>query len=264
MRTRLRIRRRRSPRHKPITARFLNLGLPLLGLLVLLDLVAAHFSGQIEAALTFAPTPLVAHVPTTTAMLLPTLERLLTQDSFQRADQILWGNASDGQPWIGDAMKSSHFFIASNMGQVTNANGIFDALIGSPQVSNSEVLVSGSLSHFASTSNLGAILRWADTNNLYKAYIDGAHVILLKKVAGVVTVLKVAAFTAHDGMSYTLRFHAVGTVLAIKVWPTGQPEPTAWMIMIHDSALTSGYDGIRFVMQMSTTALITSFMELGL
>jgi hypothetical protein len=245
------------------------MGVLLLGLMLLLDLVATHFSQQIEAALILPTTrgnnttAGVIHTATETPTLPPLPEHILAQDTFQRADQTFWGIASDGQSWRADAMSSPHFTVANHMGQVTNASGIFDALIGA-RVSNSEVVFSGSVSHYATTSSLGAILRWTDMNNLYKAYIDGKHLILLKKVAGVVTVLKVVSFIAQDATSYTFRFRAVGPLLSLKVWPTNQAEPPAWMITTNDSALTSGYDGIRLVLQNSTTGLIISFVESGL
>src|SRR5947209_6751575 len=117
--------RRRSLRYKRIATRFLKIGLPLLGALLLIDLIAAHFSGRIEAALTLPtmhgpPTSVaMGHAPTATPSILSPFESVLVQDSFQRPNQTFWGSASDGQAWVGDAMGSAHFFIVNNMGQVT-------------------------------------------------------------------------------------------------------------------------------------------------
>jgi len=122
---------------------------------------------------------------------------------------------------------------------------------------------SGSLTNYMSSS-LGAVLRWTDANNLYKVFLGGGQLIMLKKVAGVVTELKTVAFSVKDGASYTFRCRVVGQVLFASVWPTGQAEPQSWMLTVTDRDLQSGYDGMRLVVQNGTTATITSFTETGL
>jgi hypothetical protein len=107
-------------------------------------------------------------------------------------------------------------------------------------------------------------LRWTDANNLYKVFLGGGQLIMLKKVAGLVTELKAVAFPVEDGASYTFRCQAVGQLFLASVWPTGQAEPRSWMLTVTDRDLQSGYDGIRLVVQQGTTATITSFTETGL
>ena len=255
--------RYRLLRYRPISTRVIRNGLIALLLILLIDVFTIHFSAQIQAALTLpagrtAATASRGAVGTQSVAM--AFQSILAQDTFQRPNQLFWGTASDGLRWGADAMSSRSFAIVDSTGQVANGDGIYDAIVG-PRTSDSEVMFSGLLNHFASAS-IGALLRWTDPNNLYKAYLDGTHLILLKKVAGNVTVLKTVAFAAQDGVSYTFRFRVVGSLLSAKVWPTDQAEPAGWMITTIDNALGSGYGGLRVFVQSTTNAVFTSFKEL--
>jgi streptogramin lyase len=198
-------------------------------------------------------------VSSPTATLSPTPGTILAQDTFQRANQSLWGTASDGQLWGGDANSSSVFAVAGKTGQLANGSTSYNAVLG-PTTTNAQVLFSGSMSSFSATAtNIGAVLRWTDTNNWYKAYIDGANFIIQKKVNGSTTVLNKIPFAAQAGSSYSLRFSAVGSTLTAKVWPTANAEPTAWMLTATDSSFQSGRSGLRLLMQSKVTAQITAF-----
>jgi hypothetical protein len=266
-------------RFSPLAVR---IGLLLLGFILVIDILAMHFSAQIQDSLTLpvikikvpAATHIAIAVPTrgaiatkltvptsTSTLTLPTND-ILSQDTFQRPNQAFWGISSNGLAWSADAKNSQSFAIANRTGQVTNGNGVYDAILG-PVAVNSEVVFSGSLNNYA-TSSLGAVLRWTDANNLYKIFLGGGQLILLKKVAGVVTELKTVPFPVNDGTSYTFRCRIVGQLLLARVWPTGQVEPQAWMLTVTDKDLQSGHDGIRLVLQSGTTAIITSFTETGL
>ncbi len=96
-----------------------------------------------------------------------------------------------------------------------------------------------------SNTNLGPVLRWSNTNNWYKAHINGTTLVVQKKVNGATTIIGSASFAAAAGTSYTLRFLVVGTTLYAKVWQTGTTEPTNWMIMVTDTSLSSGFCGLR-------------------
>ena len=178
-------------------------------------------------------------------------------DSFQRANQALWGTASDGQAWGGDANTQAVFSVKGNAGVVSNAGGTSYSAVLGPAVSNAEVVATGSLSSF-SNANLGTVLRWADGNNWYKAFIDGANLVLQKKVAGSTTVLATAPFAAAAGTAYTIHFRAVGSTLTANVWPASGTEPSGWMVTATDTALTTGRCGLRFLTQ-AGTATITAF-----
>lgn len=251
----------------------------LVGLLVLVGLVSAFFEPGIQAALTVQqpaptgtqnnaamlsqqqqPTTSVASTAPAPTMTMPTTN-VLAQDTFQRADQRFWGTASDGLRWGTDANSLPSFAIDGHRGVIANGQGAFEATIG-PRVADADVVFSATVSRYGpGTSNMGALLRWSDAKDWYKAYIDGAQLVLLKEVAGKITVLDNIAYPAKGGTAYTLRFRAVGPMLMAKVWPTSQPEPAAWMVSVTDTALSVGFGGVRFVILNGATASITSFQE---
>jgi hypothetical protein len=121
-------------------------------------------------------------------------------------------------------------------------------------------IFSGSVSHFTA-SNMGALLRWTDTNNMYKVFIDGANLIALKKVNGIVTELQSVPFLAQDGRSYTIRARVVGKTIMARAWLTNQAEPSNWMLTATDGDLASGFDGMRLIVQNGITITITAFLE---
>jgi hypothetical protein len=102
-------------------------------------------------------------------------------------------------------------------------------------------------------------LRWTDGNNWYKAYLDGSHLVIQKKVGGVTTILSSTPFTATAGVSYTIHFRAVGSTLTANVWASTGSESSGWMVSASDTSLTSGYCGLRFLTQ-SATLTVTSFL----
>src|SRR6266487_1313469 len=199
-------------------------------------------------------------IPTPTVSPSPSPITILAEDTFQRANQVLWGTASDGKVWGGGANKLSAFSINNTMGQVSNGSGQYSALLG-PTATNAEVLFSGSLSSFTK-SNVGALLRRSDAQNWYKASINGVSLLIQKKVNSTLTLLSKTAFAATAGTSYTLRFSVVGATLSAKVWQTGSTEPANWMITVTDSSLLSGRCGINLQVQSTVTADITSFLAI--
>jgi hypothetical protein len=124
------------------------------------------------------------------------------------------------------------------------------------------VYATGSLSSF-SNSNFGDVLRWTDGNNWYKAFIDGASLIIQKKVNGVTTILASVPFAATAGTSYSIHFRVVGSTLTANAWASSGSEPGGWMATVSDSVLTSGSCGMRFLTQ-SGTATVTSFQAKSL
>ena len=183
---------------------------------------------------------------------------MIAEDTFQRPNQAYWGTASDGQVWGGDANSSGAFSILGNAGVIANGSTNYSAVLG-PTAADAQVLFSGSMSKYSNT-NLGAVLRFTDGNNWYKAYIDGNKLVLQKKVSGNLKILATAPFSASGGTSYTLRFQVVGTTLSAKVWASGGSEPAGWMVTATDGSLSSGYCGIRALVQGGgVSAKYTSF-----
>ena len=118
------------------------ISITLLGILIIGGLIAAFYSQAIERTLT-APlrqsmsshamgmlpemptaSPTAPATPTQAAQVLQA--SILAQDTFQRADEALWGVASDGQSWQGDANKLAAFSIGGSIhtwGQIANNQG---------------------------------------------------------------------------------------------------------------------------------------------
>ena len=209
------------------------------------------------------PTQSVQPSPTSTGIASPTPTATsspgatLAQDTFQRANQTYWGKASDSQTWGGDANNANVFSISGNTGKVSNGNTSYSAVLG-PVATNAQVLFSGSISNLNNV-NFGAVLRWKDSNNWYKAYIDGSNLVIQKKINGNTTILGQVTFNATAGTSYTMRFSVSGTTLSAKVWQTGNSEPTNWMVNVTDSSLQSGYCGLRMLDQNGAVVTFTSF-----
>jgi hypothetical protein len=188
---------------------------------------------------------------------------ILAQDTFQRPDQPLWGTAADGQSWEDDANAPKNgqiFFIAGKEGVITHTQGTLNAILG-PVSTNVEVMAKGSVSHFGETINFGVVLRWTDSKNWYKAFIDGTHFVLLKRVGGVTTQLGVQPFTAQGNTLYTVRLRAIGAVLLTKVWPTAAMEPPGWILNITDTSLTTGQGGVRVLVQRDVIVHLVTFSE---
>ncbi|MEO6887711.1 MAG: hypothetical protein ABI456_01650 [Ktedonobacteraceae bacterium] len=256
-------------------------GLILFGLLLIGSILAALLLPFIEGALALPGIPMNARTtvaqPTVPALknqngvtptpagktpitIAPTTN-ILSQDTFQRGDQLFWGTSSDGHPWSGDAMTKNAFAITGKTGQVSHGTGPFNATLG-PQITDGEIIFTGSISQF-NQSNIGAVLRWMDTRNWYKTYIDGTRLIILKSEAGMMTRLGAVPFTARPGSAYTLRFRVTGTTLAARVWQAGTREPQNWMVTVTDTTFQSGLGGLRLFLQQGITAKFMSFEEMN-
>jgi len=182
----------------------------------------------------------------------------LGQDTFQRANQSLWGTASDGQTWGAEANSSSIFSINNNAGQVANGSGPHSAVLGRT-ATDADVLFTGSVNNF-SGANIGSVVRFADTNNWYKAYLEGSHLVVQKKVSGTTTTIATTSFAATAGTSYSVRFRVVGATLTAKAWASSNTEPTNWTITASDSSLTSGNCGLRMQLGTGVAVSYTSFL----
>jgi len=230
--------------------------------------VAGLLAGGIEA---LAHHPLLARVPAssaTPATMSPTQATMITpspvllaQDTFERADQLLWGTASDGERWRGDANRLPAFFIQGSAGHITAATGRFNALLG-PVMADSSVLVQGSMRHFRAdgTSNLGVVARWTDSTHWYKALLDGSHLSLLKSVGSTPITLASIPFRAQDQVFYALELRVTGPILSAIAWAPQQMSepPVAWLLRATDADLVRGQDGVRVLLH-QTTCTMTYF-----
>jgi hypothetical protein len=244
--------------------------------LIIVGLIAGFFTGSIQQALSAPMVQMLgatgngvpkavqaAPQPTHPQPVLATpVVNTLAQDTFQRQNQQLWGTATDGRMWQGDANTANAFSIVHGVGQIANTQGALNALLGLPGT-DMEVMVSGSLNQFNKGQvNLGAVLRWTDDNDWYKVLIDGTHISILKRFKGVTTTLGTVPFQAQGGTMYSLRFRAIGAMLFARAWPVGSPEPQNWMLNITDTTLTTGQAGVRVVLQTGSVVNITAFSVL--
>jgi hypothetical protein len=255
------------------------IGFTFIVICMLIGLLAGFFSHSIEAALT-VPLNIRASQATSTSSKMgpgspvgtakPSMPStpaaggvtILAQDTFKRANQVFWGKASDGRQWASDANSIEVFSVVSGAGQIDHAQGTFNAVLG-PVNTNAEVVFSGIVNQFAQGGivNMGAVLRWTDANNWYKALIDGSKLQILRRVNGKTTSLSSVPFSAQGGTSYTLRFRVVGAALFVKAWQSNQPEPNGWMLTVMDTMLSKGLGGLRFLMQSGVVIKVSSFRE---
>jgi subtilase family serine protease len=182
----------------------------------------------------------------------------LAQDTFQGSNQTYWGTSSSGQFWGGDANSSTVFSITNNSGQVTNGSTLYNAVLG-PLAVNADVSFTGTLNTYTNNA-MGAVLRWTDGNNWYRAYLDGASLIVQKMVLGIPTVLAAAPFTATAGTAYNVRFRIVGSTLYAVAWLKSGTQPTTWMIATTDSTFLTGYCGVDIQeLSSNSTTTFTAF-----
>lgn len=252
-------------------------GLVALVLCVLGGLIAALFTPALAATLalpatsqgTTATHPQPAATATKAATAVPAQPTtatngltILAQDTFQRPDQAFWGTSSGLRPWGGDANTNQAFAIVNRAGQITGGQGALQATLNVASA-DAEILLNGNVNQFAANGaiNLGVILRWQDTNNWYKALIDGSELQLLKDVNGKISVLAEHAFKASGETGYSLRFRVMGSNLFAKAWASAGAEPTNWTLMTIDTSLTSGMSGVRVKVEPGTLIRVTMFLE---
>ncbi len=244
-----------------------------LSILILGGLFAGLFTGAIQKSLTLPMVEAMMQMGTTRnqartmAKIVPTATattqtqvaaNLLAQDTFQRANQALWGTASDGRQWGGDANTQQAFSIVGAAGQIAQSQGTLNAVLG-PINTNTDVLMSGMVNQFGDGVNFGCVLRWTNGNNFYKALLNGSNLTIIKQVKGQGAQVATVPFKAQGGVVYSIDFRAIGAMLFASAWRSGTTRPANWMIVTTDNSLLSGQAGIRVVVQTATVVNITAF-----
>jgi hypothetical protein len=190
---------------------------------------------------------------------------VLARDTFQRAPQAGWGTATDGQVWSGNANTTQTTFAIVNNSGVANERPTTDdsAMLG-PTVGDADVLIDAMFSSFSGGTSgdneLGPMLRFVDNSNFYKAGVDGNNLRIAARVAGHFSTLDTVAFSATPGVTYRVRFRAVGGDLSAKAWAASDPEPSNWMVTANDTSLPTGQCGVRLVFKSVAVASVTSFL----
>ena len=175
-------------------------------------------------------------------------QQVTALDTFERPNQNGWGVASGGLKWGADANDiASVFAIKNNVGIISNTSNSYTGILGN-SLNDSQLVFTGRISKF-NYSNFGAVIRYKDANNWYKAYLDGNSLVIQKRVNSTYTTLKYVSFKANANTNYTMRVEAVGNTISAKAWPASGNEPSAWNNTVTDNSLSAGYDGLRALPQ---------------
>lgn len=168
---------------------------------------------------------------------------LLANDTFTRANQSGWGTSSGGQTWNTSARGSGTYNITSNEGVNSGNGGTFSvARLGTGTATNTQILVR--LNPADTTSNIGTVARFVDSNNFYYGVLVGGVARIGKDVAGSFTTLASTSVSYSSGNFYWLLFNLISTNLKLKFWADGSTEPGAWTVTTTDSSLSSGGYGL--------------------
>ena len=173
---------------------------------------------------------------------------VVARDDFGRADQSLWGRASDGQLWSGDANSRSAFRISSMTGVIADSSPGGNAYAGflGATTTSANVLVVASMD---GPPTFGAIARAHDHNDFYDAEVDGnALGLWVVKNGNRASLGKASvAFAIVPDSSYSIRLVASGSNLSARIWPTGAAEPSAWTVTATDGTFADGMAGVYAV-----------------
>jgi hypothetical protein len=243
---------------------------------------ARRYQGNMqEAKKPVRPQLVLAHA---TATPLSQNSTVVAQDNFQHdANTASWTTASDGKSrWEGD-VGNGDFTLQNGVGLIAQSqknravNGLYlTALLGSTW-QDSTITAEMTLQDYRSDlqANDGVVLRYknpspatGNQSQYYKAYLDGEHLIVLRKSAGVMTILKSTPFQTIAGQRYTLTFSANGSQLIAQAWQTTNGNPGTLSqnngtgqkvtLQVQDSTLTSGQDGLRILTQPDTQVQVFS------
>ncbi len=81
------------------------------------------------------------------------------------------------------------------------------------------------------------MLQFSDNDNDDKAYLGGAHLVVMKWVRGKSVTLDTLPFIARDGASYTIRFRAQGNQLLARALPIGTVDSGTWTVAVTNGSL---------------------------
>lgn len=157
----------------------------------------------------------------------------LVADTFTRADNSVWGTASDGNTWAHPSGNAT-LAIASNEGTVTQAavspSNVNIMVLGSATTADMEVLVRCSLGG-ASGCTMGLILRYLDVNNYVRLNFNtGAFSMQAFKNGSATTVGSDFTHVSDTSSFWWIRAQVIGTTTKARNWKDGNTEGSTWMI----------------------------------
>jgi hypothetical protein len=164
-------------------------------------------------------------------------------DTFAHSNQSGWPTSSGGQTWNTSARGSGTYSISSNEGVNSGNSGTFSvARLGSGTATSTGISVR--VNPADTTSDIGTIARFTDSNNFYYGILVGGVARIGKDVSGTFTTLASTSVTYSNGNYYWLLFVLSSTNLKLKFWADGTVEPAAFTVTTTDSSLSSGGYGL--------------------
>lgn len=164
----------------------------------------------------------------------------LGNDLMIRANQSGWGTAFDGQTWV--KVGTGTDAISTDEATITNTTGDVHEILGNMTWINEDATVRFSLS--ASTIAAGVELRYIDSNNFYRLYVNATTINVVKVQGGVTFILKTGTVALSIGVYYRMRYRVVGSTAGStfhygEVWPDQILEPiisnsNSWTILAQE------------------------------
>jgi PKD repeat protein len=216
-------------------------------------------------------TAAVTHDVTVTAA--PSVN-LLAQDTFTRTVAGGWGAAETGGTW-GLTGSAASFAVSGGTGRITvGAGSTRTAALGA--VSSSDADIQTTLSFDTVPTGGGGYANVVGRQVGSSFYIANVWVrstgvvsVVLKQGATILSQATVSGVTYTAGMPLQLRLQVTGTApttMRAKVWPAGQPEPSAWLTSSTDSTAALQAAGSlalqTYLSGSATTPVMVSFDNL--
>lgn len=154
------------------------------------------------------------------------------RDTFTRANQSGWGNATDGQTYT-QKRGNQALSISGNEGVLTFTSSATTGIVqmGTTTIGDSMMIVRATQGSLA-TDIIGVCPRFQDANNFYE-FVQGStsgHFQFRKDVATTFTTIADVAFTSTPGTFYWIRSWVIGTSFFGKIWQDQTAEPNTWTI----------------------------------
>lgn len=170
-------------------------------------------------------------------------------DPFDTAVVAGWGTAPTGQTWTIGATPSQ-WNIANGIATIQpSANNADRFSVVTTNTTDNFVKLTFSVSALPASGALltGATIRYVDSSNNYIAQASIATtgiitISLAKRLLGTPTTVATFTTTLVAGVDqrFIMKAQAVGTALAMKIWPEWQDEPNGWMVTGVDTSITTG------------------------
>lgn len=199
----------------------------------------------------------------------------MAADTFTRSSASGWGAADTGGAWTLQG-GASNFTVANGVGTVRNATAASGLALQMNGVSSTDTDLSLQFSTDKLVGGGGQFLYLTGRGSFSDAYRSkvqitaaGAVVLSVTKVVGntetTLASRTVSGLTVAPGTSYSIRTQTFGTsptTIRARVWPTGQTEPSEWVVSTTDSTATlqaAGAIGLRTYISGTATAVPVSF-----